>query len=180
MALRSLKSLKVQNGSYRFRSVDEFADVRRITVPGQEIQWNAFLPAISKEFQKEVRGDKLLILKFSSVSKAWTSDLQTWVRVFYFGRGRTVKLQELLVRARPHGRPVLRLVPNLEMLNSVVEPAGPTVVVVPNDPEADLRPFFRIWGRVNKALGVHVLNALAQTIDDFRGGTVRCCQILVR
>ena len=82
----------------------------------------------------------------------------------------TVQREVIFVSAAPHGRAVLRLVPDFPITDVVVKTVRPAVVVVPDETKADFRPFRGILGRMHEALLRSVLDTLAQSVNDLRAG----------
>ena len=148
----------------------QFSGVGRVTMPGKEIERHIVLTARAQKFESKIRRNELTFHKTSGGSEGWTADLQGGELLFDGESNDAIESQVVVVRPAPHGRAVLGFVPNLPVANFVVKSVRPSFVVMPNDAEADRRPFFHVGGRMGLPLHTCVLDALAKAVNRFRAG----------
>ena len=62
---------KLPNGS---RACDKFAGIRRIAMPGKEIQQYVVIAAHRQEVDREIRRNELTVNKTAARSECWSAD----------------------------------------------------------------------------------------------------------
>lgn len=149
-------------------------------MPGKEIERERIAPAAREEIRDKCRRLEDTAGERAGMADTRSADFKSRKFALDPSRSRGIEAKVILIAAGPHRGAILGLVPNFPVTNSIAKSIGPAVVIMPDDPEADLSPPFRVFGRVNEAFGVRVLNAFAQAIDDLHPGGQDTLQILVR
>src|SRR5687767_12748223 len=113
MTLRAGKAACIQQPPDDLGATHQFGRVVRVAMPGEEVQWRGGATALFQEFQDKLRRLELAFLKLSRMTESRPANFQVWILAFDGSRRGGVKAQEFFIVPRPHGRTILRLVPNL-------------------------------------------------------------------
>ena len=157
----------------------EFRRVGRVAMPGEEIQRHVVLPAHGQKLRRKLRGHEFTFDEMTAGSERRAADLQGRELPLDGERSDAIEPQVVVVRPGPHGRAVFGFVPDLPMADVVMESVSPALVVVPDNAEADCRPFLHVGGRMDMTLHAGVLDALAQSIDRFCAGLAHRVDVFV-
>ena len=122
-----------------------------VYMPGIEIKRTVILFNEGEEI-REVwdKGFIKIVKSFAEhrveATAAVAADLDIREPFFQMHGGHAIKVEELLLRSLPHRR-ILRLIPNLPILNTVGKAVCPSFIVMHDYMLADARPFCKILGR---------------------------------
>src|SRR5207245_767197 len=118
----------VEQFSNCLRAARQFRRIGRIAMPRKEIERQRLTPAKLEEAGYKGRRDKVFLIKSPGVADCRSTDFQIGV-VLFDGRGRGfVESKILLVSPAPHGGAILRLIPNLPILDLMPKSICPTVI----------------------------------------------------
>ena len=145
---------------------DQFVRVGGIAVPREEIQRHRIRATKMEEFCHEFGGFECACHELAACSHSGAADFHIGESAFDRGCRHAVQAEIVFVIAAPHGGAVLRFIPNLPVLNVMMKPFGPALVVVPHDAETYFRPLGVVCWWVREAFHTGVLNAFSESIDN--------------